>query len=179
MMWYTSKINTPLGGMAASSDGMALTGLWFIGQRYFPEKAGEWTDKPDHPVFAALRLWLSEYFDGKKPEPTLDLNPQGTVFQKSVWKQLLTIPYGQVCTYGAIAERLTRHRAGPSARAVGGAIGHNPISLLIPCHRVIGANGSLTGYAGGIDKKQALLTLEGRGGIFAVPGTPRNSKKRG
>jgi methylated-DNA-[protein]-cysteine S-methyltransferase len=160
MTWYTTKIATPLGAVTASSDGEALTGLWFTGPKYFPEKAGEWTDKPDHPVFRALSAWLSDYFGGKRPKNALRLDPQGTAFQRSVWKQLLTIPYGQVSSYGKIAEQMTGQGAAASARAVGGAIAHNPISLLIPCHRVIGADGSLSGYAGGIDKKQALLRLE-------------------
>lgn len=154
---YTDRITTPLGEMTAASEGEALTGLWFAGQKYFPAEAGEWTDKPDHPVFTVLRQWISDYFAGKKPAFTLSLNPPGTDFQKSVWKQLLTIPYGQVSTYGKVAKQITRQ----SARAVGSAVGHNPISLLIPCHRVIGADGSLTGYAGGLDKKEALLRLEG------------------
>jgi methylated-DNA-[protein]-cysteine S-methyltransferase len=173
MMIYTCTMNTPLGAMTASAEDDALTGLWFMGQKYYPQTAG-WTDKPDYPPFAALRAWLEIYFAGKSPPPIegrlsargaggLRLNPRGTDFQKAVWDQLLLIPYGKSSTYGEIAKKIATGRglSSMSAQAVGGAVGHNPISVLIPCHRVLGAGGSLTGYAGGLDKKKALLGLEG------------------
>jgi methylated-DNA-[protein]-cysteine S-methyltransferase len=161
-MVYADTMGTPLGTMLASCDGEALTGLWFTGQKYFPVRTAEWVDAPDQPVLRALRVWLADYFAGKKPDITFRLAPRGTNFQTSVWKLLQTIPYGRLSTYGGIAARLApRGAAALPARAVGTAVGHNPISLLIPCHRVIGADGSLTGYAGGIDKKKALLLLEG------------------
>jgi methylated-DNA-[protein]-cysteine S-methyltransferase len=115
------------------------------------------------PVLEAARTWLENYFAGERPEPQqLPLNPKGTEFQKRVWRLLLEIPYGQVTTYGALAAKLAQERGGKmSAQAIGGAVGRNPISIIIPCHRVIGANGRLTGYAGGLWRKQALLRLEG------------------
>ncbi|MDR1901049.1 MAG: methylated-DNA--[protein]-cysteine S-methyltransferase [Treponema sp.] len=172
-MIYTCTVDTPLGAMTASAEDDALTGLWFIGQKYYPQSAG-WTDKPDYPPFAALRAWLDIYFAGESPPPikgrlparstgALRLNPKGTAFQKEVWEQLLLIPYGRSSTYEEIAKKIAAGRGLPSmsAQAVGGAVGHNPISILIPCHRVVGAGGNLTGYAGGLDKKKALLGLEG------------------
>jgi methylated-DNA-[protein]-cysteine S-methyltransferase len=122
-----------------------------------------WTQMPGHPIFTQLGTWLESYFSGYNPNPNFVLNPQGTIFQKKVWKLLLQIPYGKLTTYGKIAEQLAIQEGltSVSAQAVGGAVGHNPVSLLIPCHRVLGANGSLAGYAGGLDKKAALLRLEG------------------
>jgi methylated-DNA-[protein]-cysteine S-methyltransferase len=157
-MIYTCIIETPLGTMRAAAGEKALTGLWFTGQRYFPRRTEDWIEAPESPVFAALRSWLTGYFNGKKPGSNIPLAPWGTDFQQSVWKLLLKIPYGKTSTYGDLAGRLNRPMA---AQAVGGAVGHNPISLLIPCHRVLGADGGLTGYAGGIEKKRALLELEG------------------
>ena len=158
--------DTPLGKMqAAASDkadprSAALCGLWFVGQKYFPQSTETWIEKPDYPVFVLLRTWLKEYFSGRKPETKLPLLPDGTDFQKAVWNLLLEIPYGKTSTYGVIAARLVSRDKKAPAQAVGGAVGHNPISLLIPCHRVLGADGSLTGYAGGLEKKRALLELE-------------------
>ncbi|MDR1971249.1 MAG: methylated-DNA--[protein]-cysteine S-methyltransferase [Treponema sp.] len=181
-MIFTCTVDTPLGAMTASAEDDALTGLWFMGQKYYPETLG-WTDKPEYPPFAGLRAWLEIYFAGKPPPPVkgplpaccassgsgagalrlLRLNPRGTDFQKAVWEQLLAIPYGKSGAYGEIAKKIAVRRGLPSmsAQAVGGAVGHNPISILIPCHRVLGVGGSLTGYAGGLDKKKALLGLEG------------------
>jgi methylated-DNA-[protein]-cysteine S-methyltransferase len=163
MTTYTCTVDTPLGSMAAAAEDEALTGLWFTGQKYYPAETAAWIDKPELPVFEKLRSWLGDYFEGKKPRVNFPLNPQGTAFQKSVWEILLQIPCGKVSTYGEIAEQLARKQgaASMSAQAVGGAVGHNPISVLIPCHRVVGADGSLTGYAGGLDKKKYLLKLEG------------------
>jgi methylated-DNA-[protein]-cysteine S-methyltransferase len=158
---FTFMIETPLGKILAAAEDNALTGLWFIGQKYFPAGTGAWSSKPDHPVFVSLKSWLDDYFAQKNPKNRIQLKPAGTVFQQAVWKLLLEIPYGQTSTYGAIASRLAAAGKKASAQAVGGAVGHNPISLLIPCHRVIGSDGSLTGYAGGLEKKRALLELEG------------------
>ncbi|MDR2258881.1 MAG: methylated-DNA--[protein]-cysteine S-methyltransferase [Treponema sp.] len=175
-MIYTCTVDTPLGAMTAAAEDGALTGLWFAGQKYYP-RAGGWTSDPGYPVFEALRKWLAVYFSGQTPPPwenrrlpglfagTLRLNPRGTAFRQAVWDMLLAIPYGQVSTYGAIAKRLATDRgvSAMSAQAVGGAVGHNPLSILIPCHRVVGSTGKLTGYAGGLDRKRALLRLEGHG----------------
>ena len=161
-MIYAGTLKTPLGSMTAAGENDALTGLWFVNQKYYPGQRAEWLDKPDYPLFKALDAWLADYFAGKNPKADFKLDPRGTVFQKRVWDILLQIPYGKTSTYGAIANQLAAEKAS-SPRAVGGAVGHNPISLLIPCHRVIGASGNITGYAGGIDKKRALLKLEGAG----------------
>jgi methylated-DNA-[protein]-cysteine S-methyltransferase len=166
-MLYTSTLKTPLGPITVAAENEALTGLWFVNQKYYPCQRSEWIDKSDYPLFKSLEAWLRDYFSGKNPKPDFKLDPRGTVFQKRVWKLLLKIPYGKTSTYGAIAKGLAglpnRQVAekSSSARAVGGAVGHNPISILIPCHRVLGASGNITGYAGGIDKKRALLQLEG------------------
>ena len=152
---------SPLGGITLASDGNALTGLWFDGQRHFGE-----TLSADHrdtflPVFAEAERWLDRYFCREIPDFIPALNLRGTPFRRLVWEQLLLIPYGQTMSYGQLAARLsvqTGRRI--SARAVGGAVGHNPISLMIPCHRVVGADGKLTGYAGGIERKKRLLELE-------------------
>jgi len=145
-----------------ASDGACLTGLWFDGQKHFAS-----TLEPDYkehplPVFRETSRWLDRYFSGCNPGSTPPLRPSGTPFRLSVWRLLSEIPYGQVETYKGIALKLSRRTGGGrmSARAVGGAIGHNPISIIIPCHRVIGSNGSLTGYAGGISIKEQLLRLE-------------------
>ena len=153
---------SPLGGITLASDGEALTGLWFDGQKYFPHKLISESNEAELPIFTQTCKWLDIYFSGKEPDftPTISLNT--TPFRKVVYDILLTIPYGQTMTYGEIA-RILAERQGVehmSAQAVGSAVGHNPISIIIPCHRVVGADGSLTGYAGGLDKKTALLKLE-------------------
>ena len=159
-MIYTAHYTSPLGGITLTSDGMELTGLYFDGERDFPDLSA--VRKKDLPVFGEVMRWLDLYFNGKEPDFMPALNPTGTPFQMSVWAILRTIPYGEMTTYGAIARRLEEYtKKRMSAQAVGGAVGRNPISILIPCHRVIGANGSLTGYAGGLDKKECLLGLEG------------------
>ena len=159
-MIYTAHYASPLGGITLASNGMALTGLYFDGERDFPDlSAGR---KKDLPVFGEVIRWLDLYFAGKEPDFMPALAPAGTPFQQAVWAILRTIPYGETTTYGAIAKRLEKSTGKRmSAQAVGGAVGRNPISILIPCHRVIGANGSLTGYAGGLDKKEYLLRMEG------------------
>lgn len=158
----TCVLETPLGDVQISGENDALTGLWFVDQKYFPDGAEQWIEEPNYPIFQEVKAWLKAYFAGDKPVVTMNLAPQGTPFQKAVWDLLLQIPYGQVTSYGTIAKAIAKRQGltSMSAQAVGGAVGHNPISLIIPCHRVIGANGSLTGYAGGLDKKQALLKLE-------------------
>ena len=161
-MLYTSHYASPLGGMTLVSDGTALVGLYFDGQKYAAEGLDATRTQKNLPIFEEARRWLDVYFSGRKPDFTPPTAPAGTAFQQSVWEILRTIPYGQTVTYGAIARRIEQNTGcRMSAQAVGGAVGRNPISILIPCHRVIGADGSLTGYAGGLDKKEALLRLEG------------------
>lgn len=161
-MIYTCHYDSPLGGITLTSDGNALMGLWFDGEKYFADALSQAQEQNDLPVFSRTRRWLDEYFSGKDPGFTPPLSIEATPFRKAVWKILLTIPYGKTMTYGQIAEIIADQRglAKMSAQAVGGAVGHNPISLIIPCHRVIGTDGSLTGYAGGLDKKEFLLRLE-------------------
>ena len=161
-MLYTSHYASPLGGMTLVSDGTALVGLYFDGQKYAAEGLDATHTQKNLPIFEEARRWLDVYFSGRKPDFTPPTAPAGTAFQQSVWEILRTIPYGQTVTYGAIARRIEQNTGcRMSAQAVGGAVGRNPISILIPCHRVVGTNGSLTGYAGGIDKKERLLQWEG------------------
>lgn len=161
-MQYWTKIPSPLGTLTAACDGAAVTGVWFDGQKYFgvgltPEAAR----REDLPVFEELRRWLKGYFSGEAPAAPPAVRPAGTPFRQRVWAELLKIPRGTVATYGQITEALARDGHRTSARAVGGAVGHNPVSILIPCHRVVGSDGGLTGYAGGLERKLALLKLEG------------------
>ena len=153
---------SPLGGMTMASDGEALTGLWFDGQRFFGETLSAEYKEEALPIFRETVRWLEDYFSGRIPDFTPALRTRGTAFRKTVWETLLLIPYGRTATYGEIAERIAEQtgRMHLSAQAVGCAVGHNAISLIIPCHRVLGADGSLTGYAGGTDKKALLLQLE-------------------
>ena len=161
-MLYTSHYASPLGGMTLVSDGTALVGLYFDGQKYAAEGLDATHTQKNLPIFKEVRRWLDVYFSGRKPDFTPPIAPAGTAFQQSVWEILRTIPYGETTTYGAIARRIEQNTGcRMSAQAVGGAVGRNPISILIPCHRVIGADGSLTGYAGGLDKKERLLQWEG------------------
>ena len=160
-MFYINHYNSPLGSITLASDGGAVTGLWFDGQRHFGSTLGSDCRECDLPIFAETRRWLDVYFEGHDPGLLPPLRLIGTPFQISVWHQLLNIPYGQTFTYGQIAQVLAHTTGRPlSSRAVGNAVGRNPISLLIPCHRVVGADGSLTGYAGGIERKRILLRLE-------------------
>ena len=161
-MEYIRHYDSPLGGMTMASDGSALTGLWFDGQKHFAETLSAEHREQDLPVFDETARWLDLWFSGSKPDFTPVLAPKGSAFRKAVWKILLTIPCGQTTTYGRIADRMAGRTGAArcSARAVGGAVGHNPISLIIPCHRVVGANGSLTGYAGGLERKKRLLRAE-------------------
>lgn len=162
-MKYVCKYESPLGVLTLASDGKTLTGLWFDGQDYFPDLDSTAETKENLPVFAETIRWLTRYFKGEDPGKIPPVAPQGTEFRKLVWEELLKIPYGELTSYGNISKEISKIRNGEktSARAVGGAIGHNPISIIIPCHRVIGTDGSLTGYAGGIDKKVKLLQYEG------------------
>ena len=160
-MDYTYHYDSPLGGITLGSEGEALTGLWFDGQAHFAE-----TLRPEHtekalPLFAEAARWLDLYFSGKDPGFTPTLCLRGTPFRRAVWEALMRIPYGRTATYGEIAARLGLPRT--AARAVGGAAGHNPVSLIVPCHRVVGADGRLTGYAGGTDRKYRLLEAERAG----------------
>ena len=156
-MTVTCTYASPLGSLLLAAEKEALTGLWLPGQKYYaaglPEDAAE---DPSHPVLQTAAEWLDAYFAGEMPDFTPPLALRGTPFQERVWAALMEIPRGQTATYGELAERLSS-----SARAVGGAVGKNPVSLIVPCHRVLGAGGRLTGYAAGLDKKQALLALEG------------------
>jgi methylated-DNA-[protein]-cysteine S-methyltransferase len=162
-MEYISVIESPVGTLTVASDGRNITGLWIEGQKYFARTLEKTVLNQDLPVFADVRKWLDVYFSGREPDFTPPLAPKGSPFQQSIWNGLRGIPYGQTTTYGELARQsVPGNGAGRiSARAVGGAVGRNPISILIPCHRVIGKNGSPTGYAGGIDIKIKLLQLEG------------------
>ena len=156
-MDYVHHLQTPLGGVTLASDGEALIGLWFDGQRHFGYGLDPSCREAEVPVFREAERWLAIYFSGRDPGFVPALRPRGTAFQQRVWDCLRRIPYGQTVTYGQIAEALV---PASSPRAVGGAVGRNPISLIIPCHRVLGADRSLTGYAGSTERKRALLTLE-------------------
>ena len=158
-MQYVSHYQSPLGRLLLASDGESLTGLWFEGQKYFARSLDGAQIPKELPLFQSAAEWLDVYFSGREPDFTPPLRPAGTAFQREVWQLLQAIPYGQTATYGALAKELGRPAL--SARAVGGAVGRNPISILIPCHRVVGADGSLTGYAGGLERKIRLLELEG------------------
>lgn len=164
-MTYKTTYNSPLGKMTLISDGENLTGLWILGQKYFESTLSERVqEKDDLAVFRQTKAWLDRYFQGARPDiAELPLAPAGSSFRQAVWKILREIPYGQVITYGEIAKQIAKERgvAKMSAQAVGQAVGHNPISVIIPCHRVVGANGNLTGYAGGIHLKIRLLAHEG------------------
>ncbi|MBB5017935.1 methylated-DNA-[protein]-cysteine S-methyltransferase [Chitinivorax tropicus] len=151
-------ISSPLGDMLATANAQGLTGLYFVDQRYYPGVQATWLSQPDHLLFQALAAQLVDYFAGVTAPFDLPLAPIGTPFQQQVWRQLLAIPAGHTWRYGEIACQLGCPQG---ARAVGAAVGRNPISIVIPCHRVIGSNGSLTGYAGGLPRKQHLLLLEG------------------
>ena len=155
---------SPLGPMILLSDGSSLRALWFAGQKYIDDKAlAAAQEAPDRPELKRGVQWLRDYFAGRQPSPfSVSMAPQGSDFRMKVWRLLLNIPYGSVTSYGALAgefEKAWGKRV--SAQAIGGAVGHNPLSILIPCHRVLGSTGALTGYAGGLDKKEALLKLEG------------------
>lgn len=151
----TKTVPSPLGEILLAAEDDALTGVWFIDGKYTP--AIKEVGNRANPVLALGKRWLDVYFSGQEPDFLPPLRLKGTPFQEKVWTLLLEIPYGKTVTYGALARRLGKKM---SAQAIGGAVGKNPISIMVPCHRVVGANGSLTGYAGGIDRKRFLLELE-------------------
>ena len=159
---YTSRYSSELGDILLAADEIGLTGLWFVGQNYFADTLPAEQIEQETVILAQAKEWLDVYFSGKEPDFTPPLHPIGSPFRQAVWRILLQIPYGQTTTYGEIARQMEKLQNRPhmSAQAVGGAVGHNGISIIIPCHRVVGTKGSLTGYAGGLDKKMALLELE-------------------
>lgn len=161
-MTYISKYNSIIGELTLVSDGENLTGLFIENQKYFPVDLKEYKIKNDLDIFKKVKEWLDYYFSGKDPKIKISLKFNGTDFRKAIWNLLLDIPYGKVVTYKYISDKYCNKfgKNTISYRAVGSAIGHNPISIIIPCHRVIGSNGKLTGYAGGLDKKKILLKLE-------------------
>lgn len=161
-MIFIQHYKSPIGGILLAADEIGLTGLWFDGQKYFARSLPNERTETETPVLLAAKHWLDIYFAGKKPDLLPPLHPIGSAFRRSVWDILLQIPYGQTTTYGEIARQFAEKQGLPrmSAQAVGGAVGHNEISIIIPCHRVVGTNGSLTGYAGGIDKEIKLLETE-------------------
>lgn len=161
-MIYLHQYASPLGKIIMAANGEKLTGLWFEGQKYFDTTIVEEGEEKQLPIFEQAGEWLNTYFQGKDPGFIPSVHLEGTAFRKQVWKILLTIPYGQTMTYGEIAGIIAQNRSlsRMAARAVGAAAGRNPISLIIPCHRIVGAGGSLTGYAGGIERKEKLLALE-------------------
>lgn len=161
-MDYLLTMDSPVGPVTVASDDEAIIGLWLEGQKYFEATLEAAEERPDLPVLAEARAWLERYFAGDDPGALPPVSPRGTAFQQRVWAQLAEIPYGQLTTYGQIARHLEEQTgARTSARAVGSAVGRNPISIILPCHRVVGSTGSLTGYAGGLQKKIALLRIEG------------------
>ena len=163
MSGFKWHYDSPLGEITLASDGVALTGLWFDGQKFFAETMCSEPKEKDLSIFTQTCHWLDIYFSGREPDFTPLLKMNTTPFRKVVWEVMLSIPFGETMTYGGIAKQIAQKRGihQMSAQAVGAAVGHNSISLVIPCHRVVGANGSLTGYAGGLDKKVKLLQLEG------------------
>lgn len=162
-MIYQVHYDSPIGGILLASDEEGLTGLWFDGEKYYPSKEGvENMKEEENTILTETKRWLDIYFTGVNPDFIPPLHPIGSIFRKYVWDILLEIPYGETITYGSIAKELEKKLGYKkmSAQAVGGAVGHNEISIIIPCHRVVGTNGNLTGYAGSIDKKIKLLELE-------------------
>lgn len=154
-MKYISYYNSPLGSIFLASDGKFLTGLWFVNQKYYAKNLDNAALEKNLEIFDLTKKWLDLYFKGLNPDFNIPVKFNGTDFQKRVWFSLLNIPYGDTTTYGKLAGILHT-----SARAIGTAVGKNPISIIVPCHRVVGKNNALTGYAGGIDKKEYLLKLE-------------------
>lgn len=161
-MEYISRYVSPLGGILLAGDETGLTGLWFEGQKYYAQNLAEHCETQELLLFQETKRWLDIYFLGETPNFTPPLHLKGTPFQIEVWQALRAIPYGETVTYGDISRRLAEGARGTrtSPRAVGGAVGRNPISLIVPCHRVVGAKGQLTGYAGGLERKRRLLRME-------------------
>ena len=164
-MIYKTYYSSPIGKLLLASDGESLTGLWIEGQKHYLYKINEQLVTNDNlEIFKEVKKWLDKYFKGEKVNiNNLKLNPSGTKFQKEVWKVLCDIPYGEIITYKEISKKVAHNlnKERMSFQAVGSAIGHNPITIIIPCHRVVGSDGNLTGYAGGIDNKIKLLQIEG------------------
>ena len=162
-MQYTATYHSPLGEILLGADDIGLTGLWFDGEKFYAKSLDSEHEEKDIPVFGEVKKWLDIYFSGREPNFMPPLHMLGSPFQLSVWKILREIPYGQTTTYGEIAKRIAAEKgiSCMSAQAVGGAVGHNELSIIVPCHRVVGTNGSLTGYAGGVDKMVRLLQFEG------------------
>ena len=163
-MVYTTNYQSPIGKILLASKDNKLIGLWIEGQKYYLGKLDcKNQEKQNEEILLKTKKWLDRYFNREKPEISeLELAPIGTEFSRMVWKLLCEIPYGEITTYGKIANQIAKimNKKTMSAQAIGGAVGHNPISIIIPCHRVVGTDGNLTGYAGGIDKKIKLLELE-------------------
>ena len=164
-MKYVNYYQSPLGNILLAADETDLTGLWFEGQKHYAKGLNADFKEENLPVFEKTKLWLDIYFSGNEPDFTPPLHLVGTNFQEDVWEILLNIQYGHTTTYSGVAKEVALKRGlkSMSAQAVGGAVGHNPISIIVPCHRVIASNGSMTGYAGGIDKKLYLLEIEKTG----------------
>ena len=162
-MKHICSYRSPLGNITLEADDRELTGLWFDGQKFFPDFSEKRFDEKETRALRLAKEWLDIYFSGKEPDIKVPMRFSGTAFRNEVWEILLSIPYGKTVTYGQIAEMLAKKRGTErmSARAVGGAVGHNRISIIVPCHRVIGSDGNLTGYAGGTETKRELLKLEG------------------
>lgn len=162
-MQYTTTYLSPLGKILLAADDIGLTGLWFDREKFYAKSLAPEHEEKEIPVFGEVKRWLDLYFSGTNPGFMPPIHMIGSTFQLSVWNILKQIPYGETTTYGEIAKQIaaSRGKERMSAQAVGGAVGHNEISIIVPCHRVVGTNGSLTGYAGGVDKKVRLLTLEG------------------
>jgi len=156
-MRYYDTLKSPQGEilLVATEDG--LSGLYFKGQKYFPKKDKAWLHAPNHAPLKRAKRELAQYFSGKRKRFSVALDPQGTPFQRSVWRAISTVGFGETITYGELARRARRPG---SARAAGAATGRNPLGIIVPCHRILGSNGSLTGYAGGLSRKRALLALE-------------------
>ena len=161
-MQYKMTYKSPVGDLTITTDGQNVTGLWFENQQNYESLLNDIVKEQHQPIFDKVTHWLDEYFSRNKPAINFPLKPTGTDFRMTVWKKLQAIPYGETVTYGDIAQQIAedRGRSKMSAQAVGGAVGSNPISIIIPCHRVVGANGSLTGFGGGIDRKIKLLKNE-------------------
>lgn len=161
-MQFISHYSSPLGKILLAADEEGVTGLWFESQKYYAYQISDKCREEETPVLTQTKQWLSVYFSGREPDFMPPLHLKGTDFQRGVWDILRGIPYGETITYGEIARKIAEEKglSRMSAQAVGGAVGRNPISVLVPCHRVVGSNGSLTGYAGGIEKKIELLSLE-------------------
>ena len=161
---FIRHYDSPLGRILLAADERGLTGLWFEGQKYFARTLPTECEERETPALADAAHWLDVYFSGHEPDFTPPLHPAGTPFQRTVWALLGQIPYGETTTYGALAQTLATRvgLASMSAQAVGGAVGHNPVSIIVPCHRVVGADGSLTGYAGALSGKSCFCALKGR-----------------